>query len=273
MKHLSVSTAIDHLGKLSGALLGMIVGLGFFGFVLGFLLGALMDELSREWRILRLAERLFKNPFSGDMLEMRRQSQLWVRAAATVCMSVSVLEAGMGSRRMNVVECEIMLRRTAEFLGLTGRKATLLHHVLQRFRSATDVDIPGIAAAYAGLSDESQQESLLRFLWSTAADENSRVTTPQDKLVRSISEGMGTPVNEYGRIRAGVVVEIDEFYEILGIPPDSSTEEVKRVYRTLASQFHPDHGKHLDDSRLEQTEEAFRRIHDAYTTIMQEREG
>lgn len=41
-----------------------------------------------------------------------------------------------------------------------------------------------------------------------------------------------------------------EYYKILGISPDASTDEIKKAYHNLAKQYHPDFGGNLDDMKL-----------------------
>lgn len=51
-------------------------------------------------------------------------------------------------------------------------------------------------------------------------------------------------------------------YDILGIFPNASSEEIKTAYRQLAQRFHPD--KHNGDALYE---EKFREIKDAYEIL------
>src|SRR5262249_38251285 len=51
-----------------------------------------------------------------------------------------------------------------------------------------------------------------------------------------------------------------DYYLILGVSRDASTATIKRAYRRLAKQFHPDKG-------LEATTEAFRDVQAAYETL------
>ena len=48
-------------------------------------------------------------------------------------------------------------------------------------------------------------------------------------------------------------------YDILGVPPDASTEEIKSAYRRLAKEYHPDHQP--GHSRT------FQEIHEAYCVL------
>ncbi|WP_319559875.1 DnaJ domain-containing protein [Marispirochaeta sp.] len=63
----------------------------------------------------------------------------------------------------------------------------------------------------------------------------------------------------------------DEDYLILGLNPEASLAEVRKVYKNLAAQFHPDTGKYLSDEQRRTSEEAFLRIREAHDRIMHSR--
>src|SRR5436309_15613452 len=54
-----------------------------------------------------------------------------------------------------------------------------------------------------------------------------------------------------------------DYYEVLGVGRSATEEEVKRAYRKLAVQFHPD--KNPDDPHAE---EKFKEIGEAYDVLM-----
>ena len=55
---------------------------------------------------------------------------------------------------------------------------------------------------------------------------------------------------------------MEDPYRILGISPEADDDEVKRAYRRLAKQYHPDVNKEAG------AEEKFKKIQNAYETIM-----
>lgn len=52
------------------------------------------------------------------------------------------------------------------------------------------------------------------------------------------------------------------YYQILGVPKDATLEEIKRVYRRLARQYHPDLNPGNKDA-----EEKFKDIGEAYNIL------
>jgi len=55
---------------------------------------------------------------------------------------------------------------------------------------------------------------------------------------------------------------IDDYYHVLGLSQGASDDEIKKAYRKLALECHPDH--HPEDSELE---ERFKRVTEAYSIL------
>ena len=60
-------------------------------------------------------------------------------------------------------------------------------------------------------------------------------------------------------------------YEVLGISPDASDDEIKRAYRELARKYHPDNYQNNPLSDL--AEEKMKEINEAYDAITKGRTG
>ncbi|NCO20041.1 MAG: DnaJ domain-containing protein [Gammaproteobacteria bacterium] len=58
-------------------------------------------------------------------------------------------------------------------------------------------------------------------------------------------------------------MEFKDYYGIMGIKPDASAEEIKRVYRRLARKYHPDVSKEADaEARFKEVGEAYEVLKD-----------
>jgi molecular chaperone DnaJ len=58
-------------------------------------------------------------------------------------------------------------------------------------------------------------------------------------------------------------------YQVLGVTRDASDEEIKKAYRKLSRQYHPD--ANVNNPNKEKAEEKFKEIQQAYQQIMKER--
>ncbi len=58
-------------------------------------------------------------------------------------------------------------------------------------------------------------------------------------------------------------------YEVIGVSPSASDDEIKKAYRDLTRKYHPD--ANVDNPLADLAEEKFKEVQEAYDTIMRER--
>ena len=59
-------------------------------------------------------------------------------------------------------------------------------------------------------------------------------------------------------------------YEVLGVSPSASDDEIKKAYRELSRKYHPD--ANVNNPLADLGEEKFKEVQQAYEQIMKERE-
>jgi curved DNA-binding protein CbpA len=61
------------------------------------------------------------------------------------------------------------------------------------------------------------------------------------------------------------------YYDILGVPQSASTDEIKRAYRKLAQDFHPDKLAGIPPAVAKLAEEKFKDVQEAYEILTKHR--
>jgi len=102
---------------------------------------------------------------------------------------------------------------------------------------------------------------------------DGELNSSEEALIRSAVRIFGLSEQRYGQLRAAYAGFSSAGYEVLGCQPDDSDEVVKRRYRKLVQDYHPDKiaSKGLPEEFNQLAHEKFREIQDAYEMIKRER--
>ena len=247
-----------------GALAGVVGGLGLFGAILGGLIGFLVDELAAKrskWRRIDL----FFATGRRENLDDRSTKLAAISALAGSTIALS------DSRHLGSVGIGLAKRRIAETFDLEAPEREAIDYFVDRFMESEKPAIDEICAALRDLSDNPGREAIILLLYRVAPGEGESIDASQDEFVRRVSESLEIDSARFAMLRSTIVPTDDEAYRILGIETDASTDEIRRIYRRLASQFHPDSNIELGNERMRISEEAFIRIQNAYNRIISER--
>ena len=98
----------------------------------------------------------------------------------------------------------------------------------------------------------------------------------EDRIIREIGRLFGFSDAEVGSVRSrhqaagdGTQGDGSSHYDVLGVPPSASDDEVRSAHRSLVRKFHPDHlvSKGLPDELIKHATERLAAINAAYEAI------
>lgn len=257
--------------KLVGTIVGFLL-LGFLGAIIGFFIGGAIDR-SRAYG------RGAVNPLSGA----RRQ--------AVFIETLFILKGRLAKADGHVSQAEIdHTEQVIRQLGMTAEHRQL---AIALFRKGVDpdFDIQGQLRQFVevcGHTHDLKQMLLVYLIVMALAD--GRIDDAEEALLQDVAQQLGLGGDAFRRLlqmvlgqahfagaaggRAATPSELDDAYKALGVGRDSSDQEVKRAYRKLMSQYHPDKlmGQGLPEDMIAVATQQAQEVQVAYDLIMKSRQ-
>lgn len=116
-----------------------------------------------------------------------------------------------------------------------------------------------------------QRKILLEYLFQLAKSDGG-IVKEEINIIDRIARAMGYTGTGYESLKVKYLkIASKDEYAILGIKRDATTDEVKKAYRKLANQFHPDKQINSTEKEIEDAKKKFQQIQNAYEKIMKER--
>jgi DnaJ like chaperone protein len=102
---------------------------------------------------------------------------------------------------------------------------------------------------------------------------DGQLSQVEDHLIRSAASIFRLSDADFRKIRSRYVKETDKYYAVLGVQPTDSNEEIKKHYRKLVMEYHPDTiaSKGLPEEFIKFSNDKFREIQEAFEAIKKER--
>ncbi len=252
-------------GKLIGALIGSIAGP--FGTLFGGLIGHLFDRAVEERQALgplRNGARRGQDAWTPGTEDPVSQAQINF-LTCLIGLSLAVAETDDGVRPSHVEAMKDFLRRAFSFPSVD--QDLLQRMVEEMYANRRLIDVPGLCAYYAAVSTIEGRILLLRLLFQIAGADARGISGAEEERIRRISFLLGMEEGAFRRVRAEFTAGRSAAWEILGVSPDASVEEIKAAYRQLAVQNHPDRVASLGPEFVKVAEEKFKAVQEAYEEL------
>ena len=266
------------MGKLIGGTLGFVIG-GPIGAIAGAAFGHTIDKSGE----LGTAE----SPFDGGSYggahpyeqmaggAFGRRVSPQQRAQMTFFIGAFSMVAKVAAADGNVSQAE--MQRIREFMNKDLQLDPQSKSVAERiFHTALSQDQPfeQLAQQFYGEFKNQPQilELLIDFLYRVAAEDNG-VTKSEEALIHKAAQIFHFAQQRMDNIRKRYVETTDTHYAVLGVSPQDTDETIKKAYRGLVREYHPDTiaSKGLPEEFNKFAADKFRQIQEAYEAIRTQR--
>ena len=117
----------------------------------------------------------------------------------------------------------------------------------------------------------SSRLQLIDYLFGISNADGS-VQANESNVIEVIARNMGISDTDFNSIKSMFVKQdADSAYKILGISPSATDDEVKKAYRKMAVENHPDKVAYLGEDVQRAAKEKFQKINEAYEAIKKQR--
>ena len=82
---------------------------------------------------------------------------------------------------------------------------------------------------------------------------------------------MAVRASDFNSIKSMFYSDTHIAYSILGLQPNATNDEIKKAYRKMAVEYHPDKVSYLGEDIQNSAKEKFQKINEAYESLKKER--
>jgi len=238
--------------KWLGGGVGWVLG-GPIGGLLGFAFGSLLDSATVE--VIR------KEINTGSESTAETDFRL-----SLLLLSAFVIKAdGRASKEEMEYVRGFFIRRFGE------EKANSSMRIFNQL-DKSNISLRDVSEQVRSLLDYPSRLQLVHFLFGVA-NADSGISHEELRVIGSIASILGLHQTEFDSIRSMFYSKpaADNCYQILGVSKSATDEEVKRAYRKLTLQYHPDKvAKHGADVQRA-AKEKYQKVVEAYEEVKQQR--
>jgi DnaJ like chaperone protein len=233
-------------GKWIGAGLGWAFG-GPIGAVIGLGLGWMYD--------------------SAQNIEINKGFQKSTRGDFAV--SLLVLIAAVMKADNKVMQSELNYVKEF-FVKKFGSSSALEASRMLRDILKQNIPLEDISYQIRDRLDYQSRLEMLHLLYGVAQADGT-LHPSELRLINAIAGYLGVSYTDQQSLKNMFLPDTDSAYKIIGIDRNASIDEIKKTYRKLAVEFHPDKVGYLGEDIRKDAEEKFRKINEAYEKIKTER--
>ncbi len=238
------------MGWLMGAGIGFMLG-GPLGAVVG---GAMQHVLSRRAPSL-------SRPHGGSP----KGEQVFISYLVAILAKIAMADGSISDHERKTIHN--FFSRGLHYRGMELKFIDAMIEETQR----VNPDLHQVCMAFDKVASREQRLLLVDLIYQVVVTDHV-VTKEEEEAIRQVVTALGISQEEHERIKSRyALAKKHDHYTTLGLKTSASSGEIKKTYRQLASQYHPDKVSHLGPELIAFTEKKFKGINEAYTAIRKER--
>jgi DnaJ like chaperone protein len=244
-------------GKIMGGSVGFMLG-GPIGALIGVSLGhALIDDKPRTGQIGQ-----------GRLTGQEQRQAVFFTATFAMLGKMAKADGRVCENEINVVRSFMRDKLRLD--------ATTQQFAMRVFTEAKDNQTPfeDYARQFGQVFQSDPQLRMMFFeMLFTVAMADGVLHPAEEKILRAAPVMLGLHGDIYDTIKRQFVSDLSHHYAMLGLQDGADMAEVKKAYRRLVSEYHPDKviAKGLPEDFIKFAESKFRDINEAYEAIQKAR--
>jgi len=184
-------------------------------------------------------------------------------------MSLIVLIAAVMKADGTIMKSE--LDYVKRFLNKTfGEQAAAELSIMLRDILKQDIAIDDVCSQIGNHLDYSSKLEMIHLLFGVSKADG-HIHPNEVALIEQIAAKLGVTSADYKSIKAMFVEETDSAYKTLGLEKTATIEEIKKAYKRLAIEHHPDKVSYLGEEVQNAAKEKFQKLNEAYEKIKKEK--
>ena len=250
-----------------GGIVGFIFTRHWVGAVMGALVGAYIDgqqkmnsegqSQTRNFRGGSQYQRSYQPNMGGNNLQHEFSRALLILSAAVIKADGKILKS-----ELNFVK---------QFLVQQFGKDLAQEYLLQ-FKTIlnTSNNLNDTCAKINHMMQPQQRLMLIQYLFGIAQSDGN-VSKHELDSIKRIASLLGIADYKFEQVKSMFWKDASNDYKILGVSKDVSDQDIKKAYRKMAIEHHPDKVANLGDQHQKAAKEQFQKIQEAYENIKRER--
>ncbi|MCF8024849.1 MAG: co-chaperone DjlA [Desulfobacteraceae bacterium] len=247
------------LGKMVGGTIGFALG-GPLGAIAGAALGHLMDaDKGEQQRVL---------PGAGQMAEQDKAQLTFFVAAFSMLAKLARVDGQVTDEEIGSIR-----RFMNEDLRLNAESRQMGEKIFNTALKAPQTFEEFASQFYQQFHNRPELLELMIDILLRVSVADGRMDKSEEALIESAVRTFGLPDADYQSMKSRYVSNTEKYYAVLGCSPSDDNATIKKRYRKLVRDYHPDTiaSKGLPEEFVNFANDKFREIQEAYEAIQKER--